>query len=123
MGNGVMDCLYPRIIGRVEHMLTAGTSLGLLAQQLRQRIGHGIERGDKGQTECGTASLKLTTQFAIDQRKQHQSGVVGYFGQDTLEMRTVAHHRPEMAGNGDIVELGQRRLGDILQRFSRGVGQ
>jgi hypothetical protein len=38
-------------------------------------------------------------------------------------MRFAAHHRPEMAQRLDIVELGERRLGDILQRLAGGVGE
>jgi len=36
-------------------------------------------------------------------------------------MRFAAHHRPEMAERFDIVILGERRLGDVLQRLAGGV--
>ena len=38
-------------------------------------------------------------------------------------MRLRAHHWPEMPHGFDVIVLGKRRLGDVLQRFSGGVRQ
>src|SRR3546814_12525663 len=37
-------------------------------------------------------------------------------------MRFRTNHRPEMPHHLDIVELGDRRLGDILERLAGGIG-
>jgi hypothetical protein len=50
-------------------------------------------------------------------------GVLRDLREDPLEMRFAAHHRPEMTQHLDIVELRQRRLGDILQRLAGGIGE
>src|SRR3546814_16280265 len=41
---------------------------------------------------------------------------------DAVEMRFRTNHRPEMPHHLDIVELGDRRLGDILERLAGGIG-
>jgi hypothetical protein len=34
----------------------------------------------------------------------------------------AAHHRPEMADDIRILELGERRLGEHLERLAGGIG-
>ena len=51
-----------------------------------------------------------------------QAGVARKIGHDPVEVLARADHRPEMPGNVGILELGERRLGDHLQRFAGGIG-
>nr|GFD57884.1 hypothetical protein [Tanacetum cinerariifolium] len=86
--------------------------------QPRQGIVDGIERSDRGQAERGAALLEDAPVGGVDEREDHQPGVLRDLLEDALEMRLGAHHRPEMADRLDVVILGERGLGDVLQRLA-----
>ena len=48
-------------------------------------------------------------------------GIGGEIGHDPVEMLARADHWPEMADHIGVLKLGERGLGDHLQRLSRGV--
>jgi hypothetical protein len=95
--------------------------LGFLPEQVRQRVAHRIERRDRRQPHCPAAGLERAADIVVDQREDHQARILRDLLEDAFEMRFAAHHRPEMPERLDVVELRQRRLGDILQRLAGGV--
>ena len=122
--DGELDRIDPREIGGVEHMLAPGPRLGLLAEQPRQRIVDRIERRDRGQPQRAAAlSPAMRAGRRVDQREEHQPGILRDLLQDALEMRLGPHHRPEMAHRLDVVKLRERRLGDVLQRLAGRIRQ
>ena len=123
MRHGEMDRLHPREIGFVHDMLQAGLGLRFLPQQAGERLRHRIERGDRGQAQCGAMLLQIGADRLVRDGEQHQPRIGVDLRQYALKVGGGSHHRPEMPGHGDILELGQRRLGDALQRFAGGVGQ
>src|SRR3546814_20968388 len=54
--------------------------------------------------------------------EEDHAGARFHLGHDAVEMRFRTNHRPEMPHHLDIVELGDRRLGDILERLAGGIG-
>ena len=66
--------------------------------------------------------IQARAQLAVYQREQDHPRASLNFGHDAVEMRFRSHHRPEMAHDLDIVELRNRRLGDIFECLARGVG-
>jgi hypothetical protein len=56
-----------------------------------------------------------------DHRIEHQPRIGRNIAHHPVEMRLTAHHRPEMAVDLHILELGERRFGDHLQRFAGGI--
>src|SRR5690606_19140481 len=75
-----------------------------------------------GQAMCARAALEAGTQLAVDEGEEDHAGAGLHFGHDAVEMRFGPHHRPEMTHDLDIVELRDRRLGDIFERLARGIG-
>ncbi len=59
----------------------------------------------------------------IDQREQHQPRILRDLLEDAIEMRLAAHHRPEVSQRLHVVILGERGLGDILQRLAGRIGE
>jgi hypothetical protein len=120
--DGELDRLDAREIGGVERVLAAGARLCFLPEHPRQRVGDRVERGDGRQVECPRAALEADAQLAVDESEEDHAGARLHLGHDAVEMRFRSHHRPEMAHHLDIVELRDRRLGDIFECLARGVG-
>jgi len=105
-------------IGLVHRVLAPGGGLGMLAERGFERIGHRIECGDKWQAKRTAALFELYPGLGIDQGEQHQPRVGGDISHDPVEMLLRADHRPEVADHLGPFELGERGLGDRLERFA-----
>ena len=123
MPDGELDRLDAREIGRVQRMLPPGPRLHLLPEHARQRVVDRIERCYRWQADRTAARFERAADLRIDQGEDHQPRILRDLAEDTLEMSVSAYHRPEMAQHLDIIELRQRRLGDILQRLTGGIGE
>ena len=103
-------------------MLTARSCLGFLPEHARQGVGYGVERGNKRQALSLGAALETGAQLTVDEGEEDYARARLDLRHDPVEMRFRAHHRPEMAHDFDIVELCDRGLGDIFERFAGGIG-
>ena len=123
MGDGELDRFHAVEIGLVHGVLATRAAVRFLTQRLFQRLGHPVENRHGGQAELRTGFFQPMARFRIDQREQHQAGIALEFGKDALKMLPAANHRPEMANDVGILELGKRCLGQHFQRFAGGIGQ
>ena len=77
-----------------------------------------------GFSDDGTATLlEHRARRRVDQSEDDEAGVLRDLLEDALKMRFGADHRPEVADRLDIVILGERRLGDVLQRLAGRIRQ
>ena len=103
----------------LRHVQRVGQpSIAALAEEAFERGVDRIERGDRGQAERGAALLEPGPHPAVDQREQHQPGIGGDLRHDPVEVVLRADHRPEVADDVGVVVLGERGLGDHLQRLA-----
>ena len=106
----------------VQTVLPPGLGGDRPSQRGRQRADQRVEHGNRGQPQMVAAMLELHPQLMLDQRMQHEPRLVADRVHHALQMPLGAHHRPEMPHRLDVVILGERGLGDVLQRLAGGVG-
>ena len=122
MGNGELNGLDTREIGRVHDMLPARARFGLLAQHVRHGITHRIERSNRRQAQKPASRFQCASCIAIHQSEQHKSGIGGHIGQYSVQMAFRTHHGPKMLDHiFCAVKLRQCSFGDVFQGFAGGI--
>ena len=99
-------------------MLAAGSGFGFLTQHVGQRIGHGIKRRDRWQTQMPAFAFQFRSDITVDDGEYDQAGIIRHFGQDSVEMFFRADHRPEMLDDFDTIKLSKRRFCNVFQGFA-----
>src|SRR3546814_9901101 len=82
MGDGVMDGIDAREIGRIHFVLPARAVLGFLPEQPRQGVENRIKRRYQRQSHRMGSVFKLPANIAIDQRVHDKPRPLGNFSHD-----------------------------------------
>ena len=102
----------------IHQMLATRFAMRFLSELSFERGSYLIKHRHCGQAQMATLLFEPGAGLRVDQSEQDQSGIVSQIRHNSIEMLTRAHHRPEMANDGGIIELRERGFGDHLQRFA-----
>src|SRR5690606_24608610 len=118
MGDGELDRVDPREIGRIEGMLAPGAALGRLAAHGGERVEHRIEHRYRMNAASPALLFERTANLRIDDRVEDDARAPLDILEDAFEMAFGADHRPQVANRADIVELREPGGPDHVERLA-----
>src|SRR5216684_4782146 len=102
-------------------MLPPGQSAALPSEMAGESADHRIEHRNDEDAETAAAVLKRAAQRLIDQGEEDNAGVGLDPGDDAVDLRLGAHHRPDMLDRLGILELNEAGARDRVNGVPRRV--